>query len=88
MHSSRMRTVRCSGRLLLGAGGGGGCLPRGVYITTPPVDRILDTRLLKHYLSITTYSDSKNVSHIICYKQRTLKYSTNPGHDFYFLVII
>ena len=29
MHSSRMRTVRCSSRLL----GGGGCLPGGVCIT-------------------------------------------------------
>ena len=38
MHSSRMRTVRCSGRLIkegcLPAQGGGGCLPRVVY-TSP-----------------------------------------------------
>ena len=41
MHSSRMRTVRCSGRV------GGVCLG-GVHLTPappPPVDRILDTRL-------------------------------------------
>ena len=70
MHSSRMRTVRCSGRrgdVCLGAGvclGGGclpwGCLPRGVsalvhaWIPPPLMDRILDTRLWKHYLSATT----------------------------------
>ena len=42
MHSSRMRTVRCRGRLGGGGGGGrggggvcmGGCLPMGVY-TSP-----------------------------------------------------
>ena len=33
MHSSRMRTVRCSGRLL-----GGGCLPRGMYSPDPEAD--------------------------------------------------
>ena len=76
MHSSMMRTVRCSGRR-------GGCLPRrgacpgrvwpegvcsggcgvclGVYPSMhwgrhppPPEDRILDTCLLKPYLSATT----------------------------------
>ena len=37
MHSSRMRTVRCSGRLLEGAvclpEGRGGCLPGGVGVS-------------------------------------------------------
>ena len=55
MHSSRMRTVRCSGRFVGGRGG----LPRGVcprgWCST--VDRILDTCLWKHYLSATTVAD-------------------------------
>ena len=57
MHSSKMRTVRCSGRL--GRGGGvclGGVSARGVY-TPHTVDRILDTHLWKHYLSTTTVAD-------------------------------
>ena len=57
-----MRTVRCSGH------GGGvsahpGCLPReGVSrgVHRPPVDRILDARLWKHYLSATTVADGNN----------------------------
>ena len=32
MHSSRMRTVRCSSRLLGGDVCPGGCLPRGVFV--------------------------------------------------------
>ena len=28
---------------------------------TPPVDRILDTRLGKYYLSATSFADGKNV---------------------------
>ena len=48
MHSSRMRTVRCSGRLMVG---GGGCLPGGGWSVqggvypggvSPPVNRITD----------------------------------------------
>ena len=47
MHSSRLRTVRCSGRLWGGVsareGCLGGCLPRGVVLYTyPPVDRMTD----------------------------------------------
>ena len=60
MHSIRMRTVRCSGRLGGGAQGCvcpgecvclGGCLPRGVCLPRgsvhhhTPMDRILDTCL-------------------------------------------
>ena len=96
MHSSRMRTVRGSSRLLGGvcpemsawevsAGGclprgeggvypgvrgvsvWGGCLPGGVCIPActeadnpSPVDRILDTRLWKYYLSATSFADGKN----------------------------
>ena len=40
MQSSRMCTVRCSGRTV-----GGGCLPQCMLGYTFPVDRILDTRL-------------------------------------------
>ena len=49
MHSSMMRTVRCSGRL----GRGGGCVSQHAMgqTPTPTVDRILDTRLWKYYLS-------------------------------------
>ena len=57
MHSSKMRTVRCSGRLMGGCLDGE-CLPRGC--TPLPVDRILDTRLSKHYLSETSLADGKN----------------------------
>ena len=71
MHSSRMRTVRCSGHVgergvyLRGClPGGGVCRGEGgsvqgrwgVYLPSP-VDRILDTRLCKHYLSTTTVAD-------------------------------
>ena len=51
MHSSRMRTVLCSGRRGGGCLPGGRCLPGGGCLLqcmlgyTPPVDRILDTRL-------------------------------------------
>ena len=63
MHSSRKRTVRCSSRLLGGGdvcpGGvcpGGVCLGEGDCLEgvsaghSPPVDRILETCLWKHYL--------------------------------------
>ena len=67
MHSSRMRTVRCSSRLL-GRGclpGGGRCVPLGSVSQharrqTSPVDRIIDTRSQKHYLSATLFADGKN----------------------------
>ena len=51
MHSSRMRTVRCSDRQGVSAGGGlsaqGGCLPGvgGGGVSHHALDRILDTRL-------------------------------------------
>ena len=38
----------------------GGCLPRGCPpggVHLPPVDRILDTRWWKHYLSATSFAD-------------------------------
>ena len=105
MHSSRIRTVRCSSHLGRRGGlprgsvclggvclpGGGVCLGRGVFQggsawgclsggvcpgsvclsegaeggsacqmgVTPPLDRILDTRLWKHYLSATSFADGK-----------------------------
>ena len=79
MHSSRMRTVRCSGCLggclpkkgiCLGGGvclegvvsvRGGVCLGGGVCPggCTPPMDRFLDTRLGKHFLSATTVAGGK-----------------------------
>ena len=81
--SSRMRIVRCSGRL--GGVSEGVCLcpgcvcVRGVCVSgecpgvcvsqhpmgqTPPqlVDRFLDTRLRKHYLSATTVADDNKKS--------------------------
>ena len=103
MHSSRMRTVRCSGRPG-GRGLPGGCLPRGMlplplaycmlgytppaqcmlgytphpaqcmlgytphpakcmlgYPPPPSPDRILDTRLWKHYFSANTLADGNDV---------------------------
>ena len=68
MHSSRMRTVRCSSRLLGGVCPGGlsaqgGCLPQCMLgHTSPPVDRILDTRLWKYYLSATSFADGKDMN--------------------------
>ena len=62
-----MRTVRCSGRLgegggvclgVLGVSARGGACPGRCH----PVDRILDTRLRKHYLSATTVADGKNIT--------------------------
>ena len=60
IHSNRMRTVRCSGQGGVCPGVcvsqhalGRGCLPQACW-DTPPKDRILDTRLWKHYLSATT----------------------------------
>ena len=61
-HSSRMRTVRCSGHLPGGGKGGGfaqgcvcpgGCIPACTEVDPLPVDRILDTRLWKYYLAST-----------------------------------
>ena len=66
MHSSRMRTVSYSGRRGRGCLPGRGVWPEGgvcpgqvsdpvhAGIHTPSMDRILDTRLWKHYLSATT----------------------------------
>ena len=66
MHSSRMRTVRCSSRLLGEGVSVGGCLPRGKGVMSvqgcipacteadTPMDRIFDTRLWKHYLAATS----------------------------------
>ena len=49
MHSSRMRTVRNSSRLLPGGGGGGGLLPEGWYPSMhwgrPPVNRMTDRQV-------------------------------------------
>ena len=103
MHSSRMLTVRFSGRLTEGhvymrvfaqlgcvcpgwVSAQGGCLPGGLSAqrlsakgvvclegglpvclgirggcTPPPVDRILDTRLRKHYLSAALFADGNYV---------------------------
>ena len=66
-----MRTVRCSSRLLRGCLPGGclsrggvsawvGCLPGGV----PIVNRILDTRLWKHYLSATSFAGGNYIERI------------------------
>ena len=45
-----MRTIRCSSRLL----GGAGCLPRGVCPGGCLTDRPVDRRMWKHYLGATT----------------------------------
>ena len=65
-----MRTVLCSDRR-----GGEWCLPGvsaqvhragGVSAQVhPPVDRILDTRLWKHYLSATSFADGNNDNFIL-----------------------
>ena len=70
-----MRTVRSSSRLLGGVyisacwdthtpGPGPGHPPPGrhprSYTPRPPVDRILDTHLWKHYVSATSFADGKN----------------------------
>ena len=49
-----MRTVRPEGVVCIGGLPMGVCLPRG------GVDRILNTRLWKHYLSATSFADGKN----------------------------
>ena len=66
MHYCWMHTIRCGGHL-----GGRGCLPGGACVskhvmgqtppTPPPMARILDTCLWKHYLSATTVEDDKNL---------------------------
>ena len=50
-----MRTVRCSGRLM----GEGLVSAQGCTPPPTPVNRILDTRLWKHYLSATLFADGK-----------------------------
>ena len=65
-----MRTVRCSDRLLGGVCRGGGVCPGGmsawgcVYPSMhwgghPPVNRMTDWQVLKHYLSSTSFADGK-----------------------------
>ena len=64
-----MRTMRCSGRRggvsqhALGRGvsawGVSAPVHAGIHTPPPSVDRILDTRLWKHYLSATTVADGK-----------------------------
>ena len=55
-----MRTIRCSSHLSVqvvsawGVSASGGVCPGAC---TPPLDRILDTRLWKHYLSATSFAD-------------------------------
>ena len=63
-----MRTVRCNSHLgmclpsgVSAQGWGGECVSQHAMGQTPHlVDRILDTRLWKHYLSATTVADGKN----------------------------
>ena len=62
MHSNRMRTVRCSGHL-----GGGVCPGERIpacngqtSFPNPRMDKILDTRLWKHYFSATTVADGND----------------------------
>ena len=69
MHSSRMRTIRCSGRLpgrgclprgCLPKGGGvcqGECMPGGVHL--PPCEQN-HRQVPKDYLSATSFADGKN----------------------------
>ena len=57
MYSSRMRTVRCSGNLgvrAVSAREWGAC-PEGVHL--PPMNRMTDTQVYKHYLYATTVAD-------------------------------
>ena len=73
MHSSRIHNVRCIGNPVRGVPALGGCLPRGDVCSGegdfhPPVNRILDTRLLKDYLSATTVADGK-------YKQNNCQFN-------------
>ena len=58
--------VVCLGSVCPGGVCPGGCLPRGCLlgrwclpgdVHLPPVDRILDTRLWKHYISATSFAD-------------------------------
>ena len=76
-----MRNIRCSGRLggvlprVVCVQGGvcqgvdGGVWLRGVY-STPTVNRIIDTRWWKHYLSATTVGDGKNSYEVIMTQNR------------------
>ena len=57
MHSSRMRTVRCSGRP---GGGGGDVYPGRVYTSTPRGQTPVKT----HNLSATTVADGSNLSQV------------------------
>ena len=60
MHSSRMRTVRCSGRP-----GGGDVCPGGVYTSSPRGQTPVKT----HNLSVTTVADGSNLSQVCLFVQ-------------------
>ena len=71
MHSSRMRTVRCSSRLPGGyLSAREVCLPKGVYTSPLWTDR----HLSKHNLSATTVADGKKAKSLCCTK---VKATTN-----------
>ena len=63
MHSSRLRTVRCSGRrgglpqYMLGYTGVSAPMHAGIRT---PLNRMTDRQVLKHYLSATSFADGKN----------------------------
>ena len=76
MHSSRMLTIHCSGRLREGGLPWGSVWPGGVH---HPPDRILDTRLWKHYHKWVKFLSNKNVEpENICwyclFRQKLLKF--------------
>ena len=71
-HSSTMRTVRCSGHH-------GGRVSAPVHAGIhPPVNRILDTHLWKHYLPANTVADGKKVKGAA---HKTLKARVNEPLD-------
>ena len=59
-----MRTLRLAGggRVCLTGGSARGVFAQGEVNTPPAVDRILDTRLWKHYLSATSFADGNKCS--------------------------
>ena len=64
-HCTMIREFRSHVLNYTGGGGvcpeGGGVCLGGVHHQQPPVDRILDTRLWKHYRSATTVADGNKV---------------------------